>query len=160
MKRLMRIVTLGALLAVAFPAAGQSAEAADPLHGTWELNVAKSKYSPGPAPRSQTRTYERVGDAENVTAKGVDSEGRPTLVHYTARYDGKDYPITGTPNADIISLKRIDDLTTESRQKNAGKAVIITTRVVSKDGKVLTATSKGTNAKGKAINNALVFDRR
>ena len=32
-----------------------------PLVGTWELNVAKSKYSPGPAAKSETRTYFVVG---------------------------------------------------------------------------------------------------
>ena len=34
-----------------------AAWAADPVLGTWELNVAKSKYNPGPAPKSQTRIY-------------------------------------------------------------------------------------------------------
>jgi hypothetical protein len=34
------------------------------------------------------------------------------------------------------------------------------TRVVSKDGKTLTLTAKGTNAKGQAVNDVLVFDKR
>lgn len=159
MNRFMRSVILGAVLAVAFPVAGLSAEAANPLLGTWQLNLAKSTYSRGPGPKGQLRTYARAGGAEKLTAKGVDAAGKPTLVQYTARYDGKDYAITGSSGGDMISLKRIDDFTSESTQKRAGKAVIITTRIVSRDGKVLTVTTQGTNAKGETLNNTMVFDR-
>ena len=160
MQRLLRMVALGAVLAVVLPVSGLSAQAADPVIGTWELNLAKSKYSPGPPPKSQTRTYEVAGQAVKFSAKGVDAEGKPTLVQYTASYDGKDYPITGNPDAETISLKRIDSFTAESTLKKAGKVVITTRRVISKDGKVMTLTSKGTNAKGETLNNMLVFDKR
>ena len=30
--------------------------------GTWKLNVAKSKFSPGPGYKSETRTYEPTAD--------------------------------------------------------------------------------------------------
>ena len=85
-----------------------SAQASDPRIGTWKLNVAKSKYSPGPAPRSNTLKVEASGQGEKVTTEGVNAEGGRTGIQYTANYDGKDYPITGTLNADMISLKRID----------------------------------------------------
>src|SRR5262245_2998960 len=70
--------------------------------GTWKLNLAKSKYSPGPAPKSQAVTYEAVGQGVKVTAKGTNAEGQPVDYQYTANYDGKDYPITGNPNFDAI----------------------------------------------------------
>lgn len=41
-----------------------------------------------------------------------------------------------------------------------GKAVGTTTRTVSADGKVLTLASKGTDAKGAAYDDVLVFDRQ
>jgi hypothetical protein len=160
MKRLLRMITLGAVLAAVLPVASLSAQAADPVNGTWELNLAKSKFDPGPAPKSQARTYKV--DEKNVTmiSKGVDAEGKPTLVEYTGSYDGKDYAFTGNPNADTISLKRIDDFTIESMTKKAGKVLTTGTRVISKDGKVMTITQKGTNAKGETINNTLVFDKQ
>jgi len=158
MKRFMRTVILGAALAALFSTTGLSAEASNPLIGTWQFNPAKSTFT-GRAPKGQLRTYAIAGDAEKLTAKGISADGKPTLVRYTARYDGKDYPITGSLGGDIISLKRIDEYTTESTQKRAGKPVIIATRVVSKDGKTLTVTSKGTTAEGEAINNVMVFDR-
>ena len=40
--------------AVIWLAAGSLLFAADASLGTWKLNVAKSKYSPGPAPKSAT----------------------------------------------------------------------------------------------------------
>jgi hypothetical protein len=160
MKRLLRIFVLGAALAAVFPAVALGAEAADPLLGTWQLDRAKSTFKPQPGPNGQIRTYERVGDAEKLTAKGIDSGGKSTLVRYIARYDGKDYAITGSSGGDLISLQRIDAFTTQSTQKRAGKAVIFATRTVSKDGKTLTVTTKGTTVKGEPIDAVMIFEKR
>ncbi len=154
------LLSLGALLGVLLCTQGASAQATDPMMGTWELNVAKSKFSPGPAPKSQTRTYEASGAGVKYTAKGVDAEGKPTLVQYTANFDGKDYPITGSPDSDSISLKKVDANTIEATQKKAGKVVLTSKRAVSKDGKTMTVTNKGTNAKGQAVDNVLVLDKK
>ena len=137
-----------------------AAQGTDPIVGTWELNVAKSKYSPGPTPKSETRTYVVAGQDIRATSKGVDSAGTPTTAEWTVNYDGKDRPQTGNPDADTLSLKRTDAFTTEWTQKRAGKVVITGTRTISRDGKVMTITSKGTNAKGQTINNAEVFEKR
>ncbi|HTS54657.1 MAG TPA: hypothetical protein VMH26_15400 [Burkholderiales bacterium] len=95
-----------------------------------------------------------------MTAKGIDAEGKPALMEYTAVYDGKDYPFLGNPNADTISLKRIDDFTIEATTKRAGKIALVGRRVISKEGKVMTITSRGTNAKGETVDNILVFDKQ
>ena len=137
-----------------------AAQGTDPIVGTWELNVTKSKYSPSPPPQSETRTYVAAGQDIRATSKGVDSAGTPTTAEWTVNYDGKDRPQTGNPDADTLSLKRIDAFTTEWTQKRAGKVVITGTRTISRDGKVMTITSKGTNAKGQTINNAEVFEKR
>ena len=135
------------------------AQASDPLAGTWELNVAKSKFSPGPSPKSQTRIYETSGQTVKYTGKGVDGEGKPSLIQWTASYDGKEYPITGDPGADAISFKRIDASRIDFTQKKAGKVVGTGTRSTT-DGKVMTVTYSGTNAKGQAFNNVMVFEKR
>ena len=77
-----------------------SAQAADPIVGTWKLNVAKSTYSPGPAPKSITAKIEAAGEGEKRTADGVRGDDKPIRLEYTAQYDGKDNPITGSPTAD------------------------------------------------------------
>ena len=159
MQKLLRGVALGivvfVLSGIQLPAQGT-----DPIVGTWELNVAKSKYSPGPAPKSETRTYVVSGQDIKATSKGVDSAGQPTAGEWTINYDGKDRPQTGNPDADTLSLKRIDAFTTEFTQKRAGKVVITGTRIISRDGKVMTITTKGTNATGQTINDVGVFEKR
>ncbi len=160
MWRSARIVILATALAVALPVASVAGEAPDPLLGTWQLNLAKSKFNPAPGPKGQLRTYSRTGDTEKLVSRGVDSAGKPNLVQYTARFDGKDYPITGSLGGDQISLKRVDASTTVSTQKRDGKPAIIARRTVSQDGKTLTVTSQGTTAEGVPIDSTLVFDRR
>ena len=136
------------------------AQTADPIAGTWELNLAKSKFIPGPAPKSETRIYEVNGDKIKLTIKGIDAAGKPTAVQSSYVYDGKDYPITGSPDADMLALRRVDTDTVTGEVKRAGKVAQTVRRVVSKDGKVLTITFKGTNAKGQAVDDFTVYDRR
>ena len=159
MRRLLPTLGLGIMLA-AFGVVHLAAQTADPLVGTWELSIAKSKYSPGPAPKSQTRTYVVAGQDIKATSKGVDADGKPTSAEWTVNYDGKDRPATGFADLDALSLKRIDAFTVEFTQKKAGKVVATGTRVISKDGKVMTITTKGTNATGQAFNDVQVFEKR
>jgi hypothetical protein len=160
MKRLMFVITLGAVLALGIPPRPALAQNADPLNGTWRLNLEKSKFRSGPAPKSQTRTYEVSGDSVKQSIEGVDSQGKPVHSGFTGKYDGKDYPVTGNPDADTISIRRIDPHSAKSVMKKDGKVVLQTTRKVSKDGKTATFTTKGTNAKGEKIDNVLVFDKQ
>src|SRR5262245_12722677 len=132
----------------------------DPFIGTWKLNLAKSKFSPGPLLKSQTLTYEAAGQGVKVTVKGTDAEGKPIDFQSTANFDGKDYPVTGIPDWDTIARKRIDAYKMEITHKKAGKVVSTATNVVSKDGKTRTLTEKGVNAKGEKISNVEVYDRQ
>ncbi len=50
--------------------------AADTMSGTWKINIAKSKFSPGPAPQSGTRTNTAVDGGMKVVTDGVNSEER------------------------------------------------------------------------------------
>jgi hypothetical protein len=134
-----------------------SAQATDPVIGMWKLDPAKSKYSPGPPPKSLTLKFETVGEGLKLTSDGVGAEGQATHTEYTAKYDGKDYPITGSTISDTVSLKRIDTNTVERTDKKSGKIVQTLMRKISSDGKTMTATVKGTNAAGQPVNNELVF---
>ena len=156
--RLLKSLKLPA--AILFMGFALSAQAADPLVGTWKLNVAKSTYSPGPAPKSLTAKIEAAGKGEKVTADGVRGDDTPIQVVYTAQYDGKDHPITGSPMADTVSLKRLDANTTERTDKKAGKVVQTLTRKLSSDGKTMTVTIKGTDAEGRPINNLAVLEKQ
>ena len=158
-----RTVTLGVVLALGVvlgaDIATLSAQASDPRMGTWKLNVAKSKYSPGPAPQALTLKVEPSGQGEKVTAEFVNADGTRTTTQYTANFDGKDNPLTGSQIADTVSLKRIDARTTDRTDKKGGKVAQTLRRVVSKDGKTMTVTTKGTNAQGQAVNNVAMFEK-
>lgn len=160
MTRLVRWISLGALLGAMLMATMQTALAASPFDGKWELNVGNSMYDPGPAPRSMVRTQETVGDSLKVTLDIVDADGKAYRVEYTAKFDGTDYPITGAPNADTITLKRIDDRTYEFTHKKAGKTTMKGKNQVSEDGVELTTATEGTDAKGKEFSNLLIYDKR
>jgi hypothetical protein len=141
--------------------------AADLMSGTWKINVAKSKFSPGPAPKSGTRTNTAVDGGMKVVTDGVNSEGKKTHNEYTVKFDGKDYPekpmVDGKPNpdgADTISMKKIDDNNYETTTKKMGKVLAVTKIVVSKDGKTTTATTTGKNTKGETVNNVVVAEKQ
>ena len=160
MRTLERALSVGSLLSTLALAASLPAQAADPFTGTWKLNVAKSSYDPGPAPKSATVTIATSGQGRKVSSKGVDAQGKPTGTAYTANFDGKDYPITGSQDYDMVSVKRIDANTVESTRKKGSKVVQNLTSVVAKDGKSYTSTTTGTNAKGEKIHNVAVYDKQ
>jgi len=165
MRTRLVVVCFGALAVLALLTV--TAMAADMLVGTWKLNVAKSKYSPGPPPQSNTLKVETIDGGIKLLGDGVDSQGKKTHNEYTARYDGKDYPtkpmLDGKLNptaADMVSWKKIDDYTYEVTGKLKGKTLGVTRVVVSKDGKSLTATATGTNAQGQKVNSTTMFEKQ
>jgi hypothetical protein len=137
-----------------------SAAPADEHSGTWKMNPTKSNYSPGPAPKSITVKIASDADNMKLISDGIDAAGKPTHVEYTAKYDGKDYAITGIPNADTIALERLDASTIRSTTKKGDQVVMTVTSVISKDGKTRTATFKGKNAEGLDVNNVVVYDKQ
>src|SRR5205807_3200198 len=98
MHSIWRAVTLGIVVTLAVVlgvnVTNLSAQASDPRVGTWKLNVAKSKYNPGPAPQSQTLKVEVSGKGEKITSEVVSADGKRTTSTYTANFDGKDYPLS------------------------------------------------------------------
>src|ERR1700704_4514303 len=100
MKTLLKTILVGAALAVA--AVAMAAGAADSVAGTWSLNVAKSTFDPGPALKSQTRTYTVDKDGTTLSVKGVGADGSAMSQQATFKYDGKAYPFTGSADFDAI----------------------------------------------------------
>jgi hypothetical protein len=132
----------------------------DPELGTWVLSPAKSTYYPGPPLKSQRRTVEKAGDGQRVRNETATADGMHAVVGYTAEFDGKDYPVTGSPCGDTVVLERLDSHTVKATVKKGGKLVLADTRVVSSDGKVLTITQVGMSLNGQPMHNLLVYDRK
>ena len=158
----MRSLLSRAMLAMAAAGVLALAVAAtpDPVIGSWELNVAKSKVTSGPALKSQSRTYSQSGDSITVVIKSVGADGKEATMQTTYKLDGKDYPVTGAPGWDAISGKQVDSNTAEFTLKKGGKVVGKTSRTVSKDGKTMTSRQSTTDAKGEKTETEMVLDRK
>jgi hypothetical protein len=156
--RLLALI-FGCIVGLALSAA-HAISSDDPVLGTWQLNVARSQFTPGPGWQSQIRIYQATPEGVAVTWTGVDAKGEKMQVSYTYAYDGRDYPMLGSASYDTLNAVRIDNRTVRSEEKRDGKTVGVAVRTVSPDGKVLTITDEGTNRKGKRFSQLLVFDRQ
>jgi hypothetical protein len=135
----------------------------NPAIGTWKLNAEKSTYNGMPGPKSLTRTVAADGDSVKYSFEGTSADGAPANYSFTLKYDGKDYPVTGSGmpyGADHIAIKRIGSNKFSATLKKDGKTAGTSTSVVSKDGKTVTLTGKGTDASGKAVSSTQVYDKQ
>jgi hypothetical protein len=110
-----------------------------PLIGTWQLNLAKSKFS-GPAPRSLILNYTQDGQNIRNTVQSIDAQGNPRTTVLMHVYDGQPHPSTGSPDYDASAYTRTDANTVIFNRLKAGKLVAIGTGVVSQDGNTFTVT--------------------
>ena len=147
--RLVLITLLGA--ATAF--------CADPLIGTWRLNVANSKFNPGPPPRSQTRAYRITSAGLNVTVVTTDAQGRTTTIEFPAIYDGKTYPVKGEGPIDALTLVMINNFQSRATLKHAGTVIASAERTISGDGRVLTISYKQPDD-DRPVDNVSVYDKQ
>ena len=156
------------------PAAGSSGS--DPILGTWKVNLAKSTYSPGPPPPASAvhvRHY-RAGEGDSIHYVLITTgpQGVPNFQASVFRVDGKQYPVYTAPSTLAFlaaakpattnmmrSYRRIDQYSTEYITYTDGVPSVPSVRVVSKDGKTLTDTTKGKNLKGQEIHNVVVLER-
>jgi hypothetical protein len=135
------------------------AAAAEPLLGTWHLNLAKSQFNPGAAPKSFTRVFTAREDAIDLVLSVVRPDGSPVSGHAFFRLDGKDYPITGLGNADTMAVTRTDAQHYETTMKKNGTVVGSVSSTVSADGKVLTQIAKSPGT-GDTPTSVMVFEKQ
>ena len=162
MQRAMGKIVVGTVVAGALAlawAVASSAQAADPAVGTWKLNVAKSTFSPGPAPKSMTVTIATAGKGLKVAIEAVGPDGVAAKWGYTTTGDDKDVPVAGNPAYDAATNVRADSRHGTTTYKKGGKVILTVTTVISADGKTLNTVSKGTTAEGKPVHNVAVYDK-
>ena len=151
------ILTIFVMVAVATALA----QSGDLEVGTWKLNLAKSKYKEGRAPKRATHKIESAGAGIKTIVDGVSADGTVRHYEFTANYDGTDNPLVGnSANGDMIAFTRINATTTQAVTKHGGQVAVTMTVVVSSDARTLTITSTGTNVFGQAVNNVSVYERQ
>ena len=164
-----RVASFAVLVAVVVTIGSGVVYAADMFSGTWKLNIAKSSFGAGPAPKQPTISkYEMTPAGMKLISEGTTSRGNPAHSEYVFKLDGKDYPagaqtIRGETNertADqTISAKKIDDYTIEFTFKNKGTVTSHATAVISKDGKTETYTTVYT-VEGQEKKNVTIWDKQ
>ena len=159
MKRALQFVAI-AVLAVVGSSTARAQE--NPLVGTWKLDLTKSKFDPGPAPKSLTRTVEAQGEGVKYKFEGVSADGKPIAYGFSVLFDGKDNPVMGSmpTGADTISATRKGTHEFVATVKKGGKVIGTSKVTVSKDGKVTTVDATGTNAAGVKTHDVQVFDKQ
>jgi len=134
--------------------------AADNSLGTWKLNMEKSKFSPARPVENLATTREASDGGVKVTTTGERAGGGAINSSYTAKYDGSETPVTGAPY-DTISIKQVNANTfTYSAKKKDGKYSVTGRTVISKDGKTMTNTIKGTGTDGKPYSATMVWNKQ
>ena len=159
MKRSLIVLVLVFCTAVSGPLWAQE----NPFGGTWKLNTAKSKFEPGPGPKSMTRTIVAQGAGASYSFEGVGADGASIAYSFSTNYDGKDSAITGAGapgGANTIALKRVNSRKVEGSLKKDGKEVGKVAAEVSNDGKVSTVKAKGKTGDGKEFSAESVYDKQ
>ena len=135
---------------------------ADNSVGTWKLNVEKSKSTLAPFPlKSATVVREAADGGVKSTTTGERADGTAINASYTAKYDGKEVSVTGNAQYDTISIKQVNANTLTDERKKTGGPYQATGHIgISKDGKTMTLTTKGTGADGKPFTSTLVFEKQ
>ena len=159
MKKVLSSVILGALLTVGNTVIASGSDA-DPVVGTWKLNLAKSTFGGGPALKSQIRTYSQSARGLTLKMKTVSADGKETTTQATYQLNGTDHPSMGNPDFDSLSGMQIDTSTAEFTLKRTGKPIGKIRRAVSKDGQTLTINFVITNADGIQTAALTVFDKQ
>ena len=134
--------------------------APDPAIGTWKLNVARSSFALSPAPKGRVMKIEACEDGLKVSADIIDADGKQVHSEVVHKFDGKDYPLNGSPLADSISTTRINARRGVSVLKRLGNVVLAAKSVISWDGKTLTVVRTGMDAQGRIVDEVLVYERQ
>jgi len=124
--------------------------------GTWKLNEAKSKFAPG-AMKNTTVVYAPAGDMVKITTDGVDKDGKPTHSEWTGKFDGKDYPVTGTTSHHARSYMPAGKHSLSFTVKKDGKTIETGKVAVAADGKSRTVTTSGDDP---SMNNTAYYDKQ
>ena len=153
MRKFLTLLLLGSVFVAS------SAFAADPIVGTWTLNVAKSKFTSGPAPKAGTRVYTEADGVYTLEQKITSSDGKevPFKVQYR---EGQDETITNANGIDSIHATKVNANTWDFVLKSGGKEVGHVHRKVSADGKVLTVHNTGKQPSGATGSDTQVYDRK
>lgn len=154
----MKTKTTGFALLILALAASLCLAGDDAFMGTWKLNEAKSKIGAG-MPKNTTVVYAQSGDDVTITVDGMDG-GKAVHHVWKGKFDGKDYPATGTDSHNTRAYSKVDANTLTYKVKKDGKEVGNGKVVIAADGKSRTVTETNTGKDGKEATTTAVYDKQ
>jgi len=131
----------------------------DPWVGAWNLNVKKSRFSPGPPLKGGKALIQPYGNGVKCTLDPVSADGETRHGEWMARYDGKDSPAAMGPYADSVSIRKRGSNTLEAVYKKQGKTILTEKWTVPRNGKHLTVIQVEENPSGQGFLNILVYEK-
>ena len=146
---------------LAFPPA-LVAQTSEPLVGVWNVDVFKSTYVTGQPPVKRVITFDAAGDSLHFTQETTNqgfNTSETIKVEFTAKLDGKDYPIMNS-GLDTVALKKIDAATFERIGKIKGMHTETATMRLSNRNRTLTIATKGTTDTGAEYSRTEVFNKQ
>jgi hypothetical protein len=130
--------------------------------GTWKVDVARSTYQPGAAPRSETLRFEPVGDRFKVSLDGVNDQG-PYHSEATGTFDGMDVPLVATPTRQArftYAFSRLDDHTWDIVIKVNGERRISVHNVVSDDGRTMRGVATAVTNQRQVTSQIVIYEKQ
>jgi hypothetical protein len=150
-----RIAVMAVALSLAMTVASL---AATPHIGTWKLNEPKSKIPAGMG-KNNAVTYTEQKDKIKIAVEGLDKNGKPVHSVWVGKFDGKAYPLKGSPSVDAVAYRTVNDRTNDITALKGGKVMWSGKITVAPDGKSRTVTINGTDANGKKFSGKAVYDK-
>jgi hypothetical protein len=146
-----------------YPVAAQKSTA-HALEGTWKLNAAQSKFAPNhaTAPKEETMVFRVVGDQFELTDTGTQKDGVAIAGKYTSPVNGGVFKVLQTAPAEGESYVEtmLEPGNRFLTQLKNGKQTQVQHLAISRDGKTMSITTRGTDAKGKPFESISVFDKQ
>ena len=112
--------------------------------------------------KEATTVFEADGDKIKRTFNAIDGDGEKVHMVGSIPWDGKPHQVDGPKGAPpaMVTVKRINDRTTDVSVTVNGKVVTAGRSVVSRDGKTMTESFKGEDLKGRKFDNTEIFEKQ
>lgn len=128
--------------------------------GTWKRNLARSGYSPGPAPQTeQIVRLDIVNGLLQVTENGADAQGRPTHNVYVVNFDGAEQTVDAAQGL-TRTYRWIDERKFEAINRVKREETTMMEYALADDGKVYTLTTTGITAQGQLVHHIVVYEKQ
>lgn len=130
----------------------------DPMTGRWALDSDASQFSM-PSPLVWILNVSAHESGMTVEENLTQADGTALRVTFAPQFDGRDYPVHGSPIMDFISIVRRSERLLEASAIKAGAISMRDATEVSEDGQTLTVSFSVFSGEQTVANGRAVFRR-